>query len=735
MNAETLIGTVLGTCALQRLIGQGGMGAVYLAQQSRPRRQVAVKVFLPMTPLSSDQLAAFLERFRRETDAAASLEHPNIVPVHEYGECDGIAYLVMPYISSGTLRDEMEREGPLALNKVVHYLDQMAAALDFAHERGVIHRDIKPANILMTSEGRLLLTDFGLVKIVAEGQVPQVRLTGAGTPVGTPDYMSPEQVLGADVDARADLYSLGVVLYQMVTGTTPFQGDTPMQIATQHLQIPPPSPQMLRPDLPVAAEQVILRALAKQPANRYICAKDLAEAFRVALIGTGILPSSSWTELFDSATGAQLPAAKDVFNSFGRETKRLPSIDVDYRRSTDTNASLPVASTEAAGRGLLAKTSKFPQVGSGTEGNPAMTMESTTMPMERADTSAKHAVVLSQKQMSPVLPSEQMSPAPNTDSLSAADRTGHALPTTTMKLTAPVKVVQVPVAGQPGRYVTGLLPVASPAQGTTGMSQEKVLGKRTRIVVLLLSLVLLLFATFGIAWLVRSSSNRAATLVAHTAVAGTPDFNATAIAQATVTAQANIILADSLDHNVQNWLTTPPDVYAFKDGAYHITDHGDNGRATIMQGRNFRGPLGYTLTMQEVNGDDTSVNDSFGMIVRFNQQTKGNKSVTTFYSFEVVNTKGGEYQFWKYNDGQGGSTSPWTEIWHQSSGNEFHQGHGPQSVNTFKVFSDRDEFTFTANGKKIAAVQDNSFADGTVGMIVNLNGTEVAFKNLLLTRN
>src|SRR2546421_7850562 len=148
MNAEALIGTVLGTCTLQRLVGQGGMGAVYLAQQSRPRRKVAVKVLLPMTPLSPHQLAAFLERFRRETDAAASLEHPNITPVYEYGERDGLTYLVMPYVGGGTLRDEMEREGPLPLDYVANYLEQMAAALDFAHGRGVIHRDIKPANML-----------------------------------------------------------------------------------------------------------------------------------------------------------------------------------------------------------------------------------------------------------------------------------------------------------------------------------------------------------------------------------------------------------------------------------------------------------------------------------------------------------------------------------------------------------------------------------------------------------
>ena len=170
MKAEALIGKVLGTCTLLRLVGQGGMGAVYLAQQSRPRRQVAVKVLLPLAELSPAQHGAFLERFRRETDVAASLVHPNIMPVHEYGEQEGHAYLVMPYISGGTLRDELEQQGPLPLTKILYALEQMAAALDFAHGRGVIHRDVKPANILKTAEGRLLLSDFWLVKISSDFQ-------------------------------------------------------------------------------------------------------------------------------------------------------------------------------------------------------------------------------------------------------------------------------------------------------------------------------------------------------------------------------------------------------------------------------------------------------------------------------------------------------------------------------------------------------------------------------------
>ena len=287
MNADDLCGTVLGTCTLQKVIGRGGMGAVYLAQQSRPRRQVAVKVLFPITTLQPHQQKAFLERFRRETDAAASLEHPNITPVHEYGERDGLAYLVMAYIGGGTLRDELESQGKLPLTRIVSYLEQMAAALDFAHERKVVHRDIKPANILMTLEKRLLLTDFGLVKIMIDGQ-DQSPLSEVGMPMGTPDYMAPEQVIGAEVDARADIYSLGVLLYHMVTGAPPFQGATPMKVALQHVHMPPPLPRLSRPDLPPAAEQVILRALTKRPADRYSSARDLATTFRLALEAAGV---------------------------------------------------------------------------------------------------------------------------------------------------------------------------------------------------------------------------------------------------------------------------------------------------------------------------------------------------------------------------------------------------------------------------------------------------------------
>ena len=313
MNAEVLSGTVLGTCTLQKVIGRGGMGAVFLAQQSRPRRQVAVKVLLPMSRLQPSQQAAFLERFRRETDTAASLDHPNILPVHEYGERDGLAYLVMPYISGGTLRDELEAEGKLPFTRIVSYLDQTAAALDFAHERGIIHRDIKPANLLMTPEKRLMLTDFGLVKIITGGQQTQSPLSETGMPMGTPDYMAPEQVLGGEIDTRADIYSLGIILYQMVTGNVPFKGEMPMKVAIQHLNTLPPQPRNFRPDLPAQAEQVILRALAKRPADRYMFAHDLANAFRQALEAAGVQVGDRMTGLANDDDHAE-NRSRGLFN-------------------------------------------------------------------------------------------------------------------------------------------------------------------------------------------------------------------------------------------------------------------------------------------------------------------------------------------------------------------------------------------------------------------------------------
>ena len=288
MDAKELIGVTLETCTLESVIGRGGMGAVYLAQQSRPIRTVAVKVLIPATAQDPDQQRVFLERFRREADTVAKLEHKNILPVYEYDEAvvKGIplAYLVMPFIRGGTLRDhieEMRRSGlRFDLKLVESYLSQIADALSYAHSMGVVHRDIKPANLLFHQDGRLLLSDFGIVRLQA-----MPGLTTVGSFLGTAEYASPEQISTSDVDFRSDIYSLGIILYELLTGAVPFTDPNPFVVMHKKLNEPIPSIRSQRPDLPVAIEAVVMKALAKNPADRYQSATAFAADFSRALNG------------------------------------------------------------------------------------------------------------------------------------------------------------------------------------------------------------------------------------------------------------------------------------------------------------------------------------------------------------------------------------------------------------------------------------------------------------------
>lgn len=784
MNAEALIGTVLGTCTLQQLIGQGGMGAVYLAQQSRPRRQVAVKVLMPAASLKPHQLSAFLERFRRETDAAASLEHPNIMPVYEYGERGGLAYLVMPYISAGTLRDVMEREGQMSFQTAVNYVEQMAAALDFAHARGVIHRDIKPANMLLTPDSRLLLTDFGLVKILSDNQSEQMRLTGAGAPVGTPDYMSPEQVIGGEVDGRADQYSLGVVLFQMLTGTTPFQGETPMQIASQQLHMQPPSPRLLRPDLPEAAEQVLLRAMAKRPDERFNSAQEFASAFRAALV------EQSQSGLGISANRGGLLSGMNqrkggLLDPQWQPTGTMPAFGASQINPAPAALASEAESTAAmarpTGTGLLSKTGLFPRMGlnENTGALPTATngeanalgatglfstgqmMTATGSQQAVFGQSAQPAGLQSSffapstntlqqpfptgnlQQLSPTMQQpfptgnlQQLSPATqNTTSalalLNAEQKSGN-----TIKLTGPVKVVQVPVA--PGQYVTGLLPVQKEMAGPISEPPVKRASKVQKIATAIALLVLLVGAIGGGIALTRSRSGSSPNTAQSTSTTA-PNSTAATMAQATATAQANnIVFSDSLMQNIHGWQvsTGGSRQYVFKDDAYHITNQSTSSAAVVIQ-NNFADPLlGYQITMQEVKGDDTSPTNTFGLILRYNVSTVKGAKVDKFYTFEVLNENGAsQYGFYKYDSSN--TTNPWgtKAIWTAKTGKEFHGGHGSNASNTIKVLANGSSFTFFVNGQKVGTAKDNSLQSGWVGMVVNLKGTEVAFSNLLVTRN
>jgi ligand-binding sensor domain-containing protein/tRNA A-37 threonylcarbamoyl transferase component Bud32 len=267
-------GQNIGPYRIINQVGQGGMATVYKAYHAAMDRYVAVKIL----PRQLAESAEFSGRFQQEARIIANLEHPHILPVHDYGESDGITYLVMRYLDAGTLKERMQA-GRLSLAEVDRLFTQLAEALDYAHSKGVVHRDLKPSNALMDARGELFLSDFGIAKLLESS--PQ--FTGTGAMVGTPAYMSPEQAQGHKVDRRTDIYSLGIILYEMVTGRVPYEAETPLAVILKHLNEPLPLPTTLKPDLAPAIERVLLKALAKNPEDRYGAVSDFLAAWKSAI--------------------------------------------------------------------------------------------------------------------------------------------------------------------------------------------------------------------------------------------------------------------------------------------------------------------------------------------------------------------------------------------------------------------------------------------------------------------
>jgi serine/threonine protein kinase len=269
-------GQKLGPYQIMGQIGEGGMATVYKAYQPSMDRNVAIKV-LPRQLAESEE---FRKRFQQEARIIANLEHPHILPVFDYGESDGVTYLVMRYLDAGTLKERMTNHRPLPLDEVDRIFTQLANALGYAHGFGIIHRDLKPSNALVDSQGNLFLTDFGIAKLL-ENASPALTRTDAI--MGTPAYMSPEQAQANKVDQRSDIYSLGIILYEMVTGRVPFVAETPLAVILKHVSDPLPPPSTIKADIPEAVEQVILKALAKDPEERFATIPDFLSAWKSAL--------------------------------------------------------------------------------------------------------------------------------------------------------------------------------------------------------------------------------------------------------------------------------------------------------------------------------------------------------------------------------------------------------------------------------------------------------------------
>src|SRR5690349_12712890 len=269
-------GQMLGPYRIINQVGRGGMATVYKAYQPSVDRYVAIKVL----PSQLAESREFATRFQQEARIIAKLEHPHILPVFDYGESDGVSYFVMRYMEAGTLKERMIEGRPLPMQEIDRLFTQLAEALSYAHSHGVVHRDLKPANVLIDSQGNIFLTDFGIAKLL-ESASP--RLTQTDAIMGTPAYISPEQAQGHPVDQRSDIYSLGIILYEMVTGSVPFTAETPLAVLFKHISDPLPPPSLVKSDIPPVIEQVILKALAKDPRDRFATAAEFVAAWGRAL--------------------------------------------------------------------------------------------------------------------------------------------------------------------------------------------------------------------------------------------------------------------------------------------------------------------------------------------------------------------------------------------------------------------------------------------------------------------
>jgi serine/threonine protein kinase len=333
------IGRTLGGCQIVEKIGEGRMAVVYRAYQPHLERWVAVKI-LRIT--EADDREEFLQRFRQEARAIAALRHPNILTIYDYGEVHGTAYIVMEYVPGGSLKAQLTGQ-PMPWSEVARWIIPVGQALAYAHTQGIIHRDVKPANILLARPDWPLLADFGLVKMSRRPGF----ITRPGVSIGTPAYLSPEQVMGEPVDHRSDIYSLGVMLYELLTGQLPFQAATPVEAMLRRLREPPIPPRCFCPSLSPALESVLMRALARNPADRYPTMQAMVDELLRISPTAGVMPSvpPSTTpgttirlECLRAATGPRLcvvetgatiplPPRPDIV--LGRGVSAVPPPDVD----------------------------------------------------------------------------------------------------------------------------------------------------------------------------------------------------------------------------------------------------------------------------------------------------------------------------------------------------------------------------------------------------------------------
>ncbi len=309
MAKATLLG---GRYELGATLGVGGMAEVYRGRDTRLGRDVAVKIL--RTELAADP--TFIARFRREAQAAASLNHPHIVAVYDTGEDGGVPYIVMEYVEGKTLRDVLRTEGRMLPHRALETVADVCSALEYSHVAGIVHRDIKPANVMLTSNGTVKVMDFGIARATTSNTMTQTAAV-----LGTAQYLSPEQARGEHVDARSDVYSTGCLLYELLTHTPPFSGDSPVAVAYQHVREDPELPSRRAPGLDASLDAVVLKAMAKNPGNRYQTASEFRDDLLRAVAGRPVAATPILSQ--DDATSLLMPDSTTMLPAAGREPQRI----------------------------------------------------------------------------------------------------------------------------------------------------------------------------------------------------------------------------------------------------------------------------------------------------------------------------------------------------------------------------------------------------------------------------
>ena len=677
-----LAGTTLGRYHLTQRLGRGGMSEVYLGHDEMMNRDVAVKVV-------SSTHAEYIERFHREAEAIGRLNHDHILPAYDYGEQEPWHYLVMPYIEYGTLRDRL-MQGPLSLEEAGELITQIASGLQFAHDQGIIHRDIKPSNILLRDDMYAYIADFGLAKSLEGGDT----VTLSGALLGTPEYMAPELTKGP-ATTSSDIYALGILLYQMVTGQVPFSAETPIAVYWKQLQDEPPPPSMFNASIPPAVERVILRALEKNPRRRYQTAEALASAYNRALT----------TPSYEEAMPVYEEAAYEASNDLPYGT---PQFDAPYSPHSP-HAPYDPRMTPRGGRMILpGDPAAIPSAAQPVRRRLIRRTSGPTPNLNRVRTRAK-------RMRGQPLPSDldPLTPIPMRQPVM-----------TEPEMSAVAGATDAPISAQPAqplrrrtvrRTRTGSVPVQKRKRRFSPVTVAALIGVGLLLVI---SIPFFLFynqASKQIQIEAATANAQATANVRNSSVQATQQVQqsqASATAGVAVTAtHGPLILSDPLTANTGGRWQTGTTACAFTGGSYHVyatqANFLQSCESTDVPLINFALQVNTSL----LSGDDA------GVILRVNG--------TQFYDFEI--TRQGQFFFRRHDSNNG-----YVMLIDRTNSSAI----APVGQkNTLLVIASGNDFKLYINGTFVGEQQDSTSTNtgGQIGFVVGTltaTSAEASFSNL-----